>query len=145
MPEIAKGYAATFGLKQSSVWRTPVVVGAGDGLEPVSESIAQDAGFIQSEALSGTRSRSAGDRGNELHNGDMQFEVKYEGLGLLLGLALGAEAAPVQQSTDDAYLHRFSISDTDLQGKFATLVVDKQISVWEYPSVKVGSLYPSAR
>lgn len=139
-----KGYAATFGFKQDApapgTYRTPVLVGAGDGIEPTSESISQDAGFIESEALTGSRSRSAGDRGNELHNGDMEFEMKYEGLETILAMALGTAAAPVQQGADDAYLHEFTILDTDLEGLFGTLVIDKQLEVWEYPSCKIGSI-----
>ena len=145
---IVKGFASTFGFAQDApspgTYRTPVVVGAGDGLEPTSESISQDAQLIDSEALTGSRSRGAGDRGNELHNGDMELEMKYEGLDVLLAMVLGTAAAPVQQATDDAYLHEFTVLDTAMEGLFGTLVIDKQLEVWEYPSVKVNSLTISA-
>ena len=146
---IVKGFASTFGFKQDApqsggTYRTPVLVAAGDGLEPVGESITQDAQLIDSEALTGSRMRGAGDRGNELHNGDMELEMKYEGLDVLLAMVLGTAIAPVQQGADDAYLHEFRVQDTDLEGLFGTLVIDKQIEVWEYPSVKVNSLTISA-
>ena len=142
---IVKGFASTFGFKQDApqsggTYRTPVLVGAGDGLEPVSESISQDVQLIDSEALTGSRTRGPGDRGNEFHAGDMESEMKYEGLDVLLAMVLGTAIAPVQQGADDAYLHEFRVQDTDLEGLFGTLVIDKQLEVWEYPSVKVNSL-----
>lgn len=142
---IVKGFASTFGFKQDApqsggTYRTPVLVAAGDGLEPVSESISQDVELIESEALTGSRTRTAGDRGNEFHAGDLELEAKYEGLDVLLAMVLGTAIAPVQQGADDAYLHEFRVQDTDLEGLFGTLVIDKQLEVWEYPSVKVNSL-----
>lgn len=142
---IVKGFATTFGFKQDApqstgTYRTPVLVASGDGLEPVSESLTPDVQLIDSEALTGSRTREAGDRGNELHNGDMELEMKYEGLDVLLAMVLGTAIAPAQQGGDDAYLHEFRVQDTDLAGLFGTLVIDKQLEVWEYPSVKVNSL-----
>lgn len=142
---IVKGFASTFGFKQdapqsAATYRTAVLVGAGDGLEPVSESLTAASELLDSEALTGSRTRGPGDRGNELHNGDMELEMKYEGLDVLLAMVLGTAAAPVQQGSDDAYLHEFTVQDTDLEGLFGTLVIDKQLEVWEYPSVKVNSL-----
>ena len=120
-------------------WRTPILLGANDGLEMKTEGITFDVQLIDSDGATGVRSRVSGDRGNEFHSGDITMDFKYRGLEVLLGLAFGQVANPVAQGGEAAYLHSFSPA-ASLTGLMGTLVIDKQVSVWEYPSVKVGSI-----
>jgi hypothetical protein len=120
-------------------WRNEILLGAGDGLELKTESITFDVQLIDSDGATGVRSRVSGDRGNEFHSGDATFDLKYRSLEVILGLGFGNVADPVAQGGEAAYLHVFSPA-TSLTGLMGTLVLDKQVSVWEYPSVKVGSL-----
>ncbi len=117
-----------------------VALGANDGLELKTESIVFDVQLIDSDGATGVRSRVSGDRGNQFHNGDATFDLKYRGLDVLFGLAFGNVADPVETpGASDAYLHVFKPA-TSLTGLMGSLAFDKQISVWEYPSVKVGSI-----
>jgi hypothetical protein len=117
-----------------------VALGANDGLELKTESIVFDVQLIDSDGATGVRSRVSGDRGNQFHNGDATFDLKYRGLDVLFGLAFGNVAAPVETPpASDAYLHVFKPA-VSLTGLMGSLAFDKQISVWEYPSVKVGSI-----
>jgi hypothetical protein len=52
-------------------------------------------------------------------------------------LALGGAGAPAQQGTDSVWKHALRVAD-DLEGLFATLALDYQVEVHEYPSVKVN-------
>lgn len=117
-----------------------VALGANDGLELKTESIVFDVQLIDSDGATGVRSRVSGDRGNQFHNGDATFDLKYRGLDVLFGLAFGNVADPVETpGASDAYLHVFKPA-VSLTGLMGSLAFDKQISVWEYPSVKVGSI-----
>lgn len=120
-------------------WRNEILVGANDGLEMKTEGITFDVQLIDSDGATGVRSRVSGDRGNEFHSGDIAMDFKYRGLEVLLGLAFGQVADPVAQSGEAAYLHSFSPA-ASLTGLMGTLVLDKQVSVWEYPSVKIGQI-----
>jgi hypothetical protein len=120
-------------------WRVPVLCGANDGLELKTESITMDSQLINSDGATGVRSRVSGERGNEFHAGDATFDMKYRGLDVLFGLAFGLVADPVQQGGEDAYLHLFQPA-LDLEGLMGTLVFNKLVSVWEYPSAKINSI-----
>lgn len=117
-----------------------VPLGPNDGLELKTESIVFDVQLIDSDGATGVRSRVSGDRGNQFHNGDATFDLKYRGLDVIFGLAFGNVADPVETPmSSEAYLHVFKPANS-LTGLMGTLAFDKQISVWEYPSVKVGSI-----
>lgn len=117
-----------------------LALGANDGLELKTESIVFDVQLIESDGATGVRSRVSGDRGNQFHNGDATFDLKYRGLDTIFGLAFGNAAVPVETpGASLAYLHVYKPA-TSLTGLMGTLAFDKQISVWEYPSVKVGSI-----
>lgn len=125
------------------VWRTPILIGAADGLEMKTESIVQDSQLINSEGATGVRSRVTGDRGNTFSAGDASFDFLYTGLEVLLGLAFGQVTGPTQQGGENAWLKVFQPA-IDLTGLMGTLVFDKNVSLWEYPSCKVNSITISA-
>lgn len=133
----AKGFASAAAFKKAAVWGTPVVAGAGDGFEFLSESLTPDAQFIPDEQISGKATKLAGDKGNEFHSGDIELDAKYEGLEVLLAMAMGVAGVPTQVASDNAYLHVFKPADNK-EGLFGTLVFNKQVGVWEYTTAKVG-------
>lgn len=133
------GAATLLGGLDGGLWNTPILLGADDGLELKTEAITQDSQLINSDGAIGSRSRGSGDRGNEFHNGDTTFDMKYRGLETIIAVAMGAAAAPVQQSGEAAYLHVFQ-PGADLFGLMGTLVFDKTVSVWEYPSAKINTI-----
>lgn len=134
---MSKGFRSLAGFKKSTAWGTPVVVGALNGFEYLSESLTPDAQFIPDEQVSGKSTRLFGDKGNEFHSGDVMMDFRYEGLQTMLALAMGTAGVPTQVGVDNAYKHVFKIAD-DKEGLFATYIFDKKVRVWEYPSCKVA-------
>lgn len=133
----AKGFRTIAGFKKAADWLTPVLVGAGNGFEYLSESLTPDAQFIPDEQVSGKATRLFGDKGNEFHSGDTMMDFRYEGLETLLAMAMGTAGVPTQVGADNAYKHVFKIAD-DKEGLFATFVFDKKVRVWEYTTAKVA-------
>ncbi len=74
--------------------------------------------------------------------GDISSYLRYDGLDLLIALAMGATAGnPVQQGASTfgaggAFAQTFSMADA-LDGLFATFIVNNQINIDEYTSVKI--------
>lgn len=133
----AKGYNAAAGFKKAATWGVPVLLGAGDGIEFVSEGLTPDAQFIEDESLTGKATRLEGDKGNEFHSGDVPMDMKYEGCENLLAHAMGIAGVPAQQGAELAYKHIFKIADNN-EGIFGTLAIAKTFRVWEYTTAKVG-------
>lgn len=134
----AKGFAATAGSKVASVWNTEVLVDAGYGLEFTSESLTPDSQFIPDMEISGSATTQFGDKGNEFHSGNFVMDGKYQGVEHLIAQAFGTAGTPSQVATDDAYKHVFKLNKNK-EGLFSTVVIDKIVEVWEYPTCKVAS------
>jgi len=132
-----KGFRAIGGFKKSTTWGTPVAAGANDGFEYVTEGLTPDSQFIPDVSLTGRASKLFGDKGNEFHSGDVEMDVRYEGIERFFAMAMGTAGAPSQVASDNAYKHVFKIND-DKEGLHGTLVFNKQVGVWEYTTAKVG-------
>lgn len=134
----AKGYRTLAGYIKAAAWGTPIAVGAGYGFEFNNESLTPDSQFIPDEQVSGERSQLEGDKGNEFHAGDINMDMKYEGVEEILAQAFGTAGVPVQEGGDDAYKHEFVIAD-ELEGIFGSLAIyHKDFIVREYPTCKVN-------
>jgi hypothetical protein len=133
----AKGYLTRAAFKKGADWTTPVLCGAGDEIEIVSEGLTTETEFIADESLSGSVAPNPGDPGNEKNEGPITCECKYQGLEVLIAQAVGSAGAPVRQGTTLAYKHTFRLAD-DVEGIFGTLALLKTFEVWEYASAKVG-------
>lgn len=133
----AKGYNASAAFKKAVTWGVPVLAGAGDGIEIVSEGLTPDSQFIPDESLTGKATQLFGDKGNEFHSGDVPMDLKYEGCENLLAQAMGIAGVPTQQGATTAYKHILKIADNN-EGIFGTLVLNKVFRVWEYTTAKVG-------
>lgn len=141
MATAVKGFLTRAGFAPApGPWGTARVLGAGHLKEYVSESMTPDSQLVPDEQMAGNVMRLRGDQGNEFHNGDLVMDMKYEGLEDVLGLAMGdanGGAAPPQVASDNAYKHILKPAPNK-EGKYATLVIDKTLEVWEYPTAKVG-------
>ncbi len=136
-----KGFKGVFGLSKSTTWGTPVAVGAGEQLPFNSESITPDVQFIPDEQVSGTALTFFGDKGNEVHQGDISHDFDWGLTQLLtaLALAIGTAGAPAQLDVGEAaYQHNLLLLD-DLEGLHATLAFNKNTGkVWEYTTAKAA-------
>jgi hypothetical protein len=91
--------------------------------------------YVQDESL-GSAWESTGDSGNLDVSGDINLDLRYDGLTHLFALCMGASASPVQQSTTLAYSHVLTLTDT-LDGLFGTYAVFDGVAVRECPSIQI--------
>lgn len=136
---IVKGFTSVAGWKKSTTWGTAVAVGAAEGIRFTKLDPGADLQFLPSDELSGSRSRLAGDRGNILHDPNLETEMHYEGLERILAQAMGTAGAPSQVGGDDAYTHTFKMKN-ELDGIHGTLVayLQSKPAIIEYDNVKVN-------
>ena len=126
---------AAFG--KGAVWGTAVSVdAAGKGAYILSEGLPAKFGeHLRNEELAHAFIENI-DKGNVDIAGDVAAFLRYQGLDTLIAIAMGTAGAPVQQGATTAYKHTWKLINS-LAGLFGTLAIDKSVSVWEYPSVKV--------
>lgn len=131
-------------LKRSYAWGQAVACAAGDGLVMLPHSIRKTRALYEHDEMGSWRPKSAS-HGGSAARGTLAAHMRYQGLDLLLALALGATGgAPVQQEGSGAHRQTF-IPEGDIAGKFGTLAVDNGVNVDEYPSVKPASMVMSGR
>ncbi len=136
MPLSASGVNVKAAAAIASAWGTAVACGANSGL------------LIKPHTLKKTRQALIDDSlglyfpQNSVNSqvkceGDIPSYLRYDGLDLLIALAMGATGGtPVQQGTTTAYAQTFSLANT-LDGLFATFIVDNRINIDEYTTVKI--------
>lgn len=118
-------------------WGTAISVNtAGKGVYLLSEGIPLNAPeHLRNEELGHFFIENV-DKGNLDFAGDMAAFLRYQGLDSLIAVAMGTAGSPFQQAGTTAWKHTLKLKDS-LAGLFGTLAIDKGVSVWEYPSVKV--------
>lgn len=138
MATVTKGFLTRMGFAPAAgPWGTPRVLGAGHQKEYASESMTPDSQLIPDDQIAGKATQLFGDKGNEFHSGDISMDLKYEGLEDMIALAMGSAPVPTQIGVDVAYRHILKVADSK-EGQYGTLVLDKALEVWEYPTVKVN-------
>lgn len=133
----AKGFTTLGAFKKSTTWGTPVVLGALNGFEYNSEGLGTDAQFIPDEQVSGSSSRLFGDKGDEFHAGDVNLDMRYEGLQTLFACCMGTAGVPTQVGSNNAYRHVLKINPA-MEGIHGTLGFDKKVAIWEYTTCKLA-------
>lgn len=126
-------------IAKAATWRTPVALGAGNGI--LVTEIGGDPQFdmLKDDSL-GQMYITHIDKGKTTVQGTLKGFMRYDGLDLPLGLVMGACGTPAQQGATIAYANDFTIADNN-DGQFATMAVLKQTDkVWEWPSVKFYSI-----
>lgn len=141
---MATGRDITAAFGKGATWGTAVSVdAAGKGAYILSEGLPAKFGeHLRNEELAHAFIENI-DKGNVDIAGDVAAFLRYEGLDTLIAIAMGAAGAPTQQGATTAYKHTWKLADT-LAGLFGTLAIDKSVSIWEYPSVKVHGFTISA-
>lgn len=130
------GREMVVGIKQASDWGTAVACGAGDGLLINEDSIKQTVESLKDESW-GIAAIKSSDAGAVNVAGTMGGYLRYDGMDVILALAMGKAGAPVQQDATDAYSNKFEIKSS-IDGLFATYAALKQTDkVSEHPGMKI--------
>jgi len=73
-------------------------------------------------------------------NGAVEAYLKYDGLEVDIAMVMGRSSTPTKRgSVPPAYYNDYTFKD-DLSSYFTTLVIDKQVAIHEYDSVKYGGM-----
>ncbi|MCF8033873.1 MAG: hypothetical protein K9K66_16930 [Desulfarculaceae bacterium] len=119
---------------QAETWGTPVACAPGDAMLITSESITQSIEHLPDDSA-GQSFHAASDQGLVTCGGDLGAYLRYQGLGVLLAMAMGQAGEPTPQGSA-GQLHQLRLGgDTD--GLFGTLALYKGFSVHEFASAKV--------
>ncbi len=132
------GRETIIGVKKAAVWGTAVAAGANNGVLvrgdfdlglDISQDKAEDVGVAFVETV---------DAGRVTAEGTLGAWLRFEGLDVLLALAMGTAGAPVQQRVTTAHRHTLQLATT-LDGLFASIAAKKKSDrVFEWAGVKVG-------
>jgi hypothetical protein len=134
---IARGHMVKTGWKKGVTYGTPVAVGAGDGLIILSESLKADVPRIDDTSMFGDGQLRGADVVGKRFAGPLAQPARYEGRWLtMLASLLGTAGVP---SGANPYTHTFKPA-ADPSGVFGTLVLDKQVAIWEFDSAHVDTL-----
>ena len=136
---MATGRDIKAAFKKGTIWHTAAIAGAGDGILILSEGIpARLPEYLRVEEA-GLPFAKSYDQGNVDISGHIDAYLRYVGLDVLMAVAMGQAGPPSQPDPVNAptvYRNSYRLADR-LDGLFGTLVIDKGVSIWEYPSVKV--------
>jgi hypothetical protein len=132
----ATGVEIRAALARATQWGTAVAVGADHGLLILPHSIKKQCSSQVDDSL-GLYWPNESDPGEVAVSGDLPLYLRYDGVDLLLALAMGATAgAPAQQGATAAYAQTFTLAD-HLDGLFATFCVDNNVNIDEFRSLKL--------
>jgi hypothetical protein len=132
----ATGVETRAAVKRAAQWGTAVAVGANDGLLILPHSIRKQRASQVDDSL-GLYWPNESDPGEIAVSGDLPMYLRYDGIDLLIALAMGATAgAPARQGATAAYAQAFFLAD-NLDGLFATFCVDNNVNIDEFRSLKV--------
>ncbi len=132
----ASGVNVKAAVAAAATWGTAVAVGANNGVLIKPHTLKKTRQALIDDSL-GLYFPQNSVNAQVKCEGDIPSYLRYDGLDLLIALAMGATAGvPTQQGTTTAYAQTFSLANT-LDGLFATFAVDNQINIDEYTSVKI--------
>jgi len=141
----AKGFQGIVGRKKGSVWGTPTVPAAGDGIEVLSCVPSGGTGLIEDNQITGRVTQREASPGNRSVTVVLRTALRYEGNGREVAYVLGTAGTPATVDTTGRK-HTFKIKD-DLDGIFETLAYEilKDAKVEELSSVKWNKLKISGK
>ena len=135
----ATGVDTQAAVARGSAWHTAVACGAGDGVLVLPPTFKKERPLSQDDSLGAYFPLEAHAGGIKVE-GELPCYLRYDGLDLLLALAMGATAgAPTQQGATGAYAQSFRLAG-NLDGLFATLALHNGVNVDEYPSMKLTGM-----
>lgn len=131
----ATGVELKAAARKASAWGTAVACGANDGVLILPHTLTKKRGSFTDDSL-GSYFPEGSDAGEVAVEGELPAYLRYDGLDLLLALAMGqTEGAPVQQGSTAAYAQGFTLAEAT-DGLFCTFAADNQVNVDEYTSLK---------
>src|SRR5579862_6430401 len=103
MGAASKGALAIAGYKKSTAgtWDTPILIGAGNGIEFLKDNITTKNDLLENTQVNGSITQFPGDKGNRHESGGVDVQAKYETLETLIAMAMGTAGAPAQQGGSD--------------------------------------------
>ena len=133
---MATGREAKAAFKKAATWGTAVAVSAEDLFLFTSEKITRSIENLPDDSA-GRPFTADRDPGLVTCAGDLSAYLRYQGLEVLLAMAMGQAGTPsLEGESSSAYRHQLRLA-ADTDGLFGTLAVYKGVSVHEYPSCKV--------
>jgi hypothetical protein len=123
---------AAFG--KAAAWGTPTELASGEAILFTSEKINRTREHLPDDSA-GQAFHGDAERGAVTCGGDLGAYLRYQGLEVLLALALGQAGQP-SLAGSGSYRHALRLA-SNLDGLFGTLAIFKGFSVHEYPSAKV--------
>ncbi len=135
----ATGTDTQAAVARGSAWDTAEACGAGDGVLVLPPTFKKERPLSQDDSLGAHFPLEASAGGIKVE-GSLPCFLRYDGLDLLIALAMGAtQGAPVQQGGTGAYAQSFKLAG-NLDGLFATLAIHNGVNVDEYPSMKLTGM-----
>lgn len=130
---MSTGKEAKAAIRKAATWSTPAELASGDAILFTTEKINRTREHLPDDSA-GQAFHQDAERGAITCGGDLSAYLRYQGLEVLLALALGQAGVPA--AAGGAYTHSLRLA-SGLGGVFGTLGIFKGFSVHEYPSVKV--------
>ena len=129
------GNELVYAAKKAATWGTAVVAAANDGI------LSRPAGIKESQDVSvddslGLYFPGDGTPGAIKVEGDLPAYMRYDGLDLLIALAMGTAGSPAQQAATTAYAYTYALAN-NTDGLFATFVKNMKNYCAEIPSLKI--------
>ncbi len=124
---------------KGSTWDIAAACGAGDGILVHPPTFKKERPLIEDDSLGAYFPHEAAPGGIKVE-GELPCYLRYDGLDLLVALAMGATAgAPVQQGGTSAYAQSITLAGL-MDGLFATLALHNGVNIDEYPSMKLTGM-----
>jgi hypothetical protein len=135
----ATGVELKAAVKKAVTWGTSVVCGADDGVLVLPHSLRKERNENVDDSL-GLYFPNESDSGEIRVQGDIPAYLRYDGLDLLLALAIGSTGgAPTQPDAvndPNTYQQTLALAE-NTDGIFATLALDNGVNIDEYPGLKM--------
>ncbi len=132
----ASGVNVKAAVIKAATWGTAVACGANNGILIKPHTLKKTRQALIDDSL-GLYFPADSVNAQVKCEGDIPAYLRYDGLDLLIALAMGTTGgAPVQQGVTTAYAQAFSLANT-LDGLIATFIVNNQINIDEYTTVKI--------
>ncbi len=135
----ATGTETRAALVKGATWDIAAACGAGDGLLVLPPTFKKERPLNEDDSLGTYFPHDAAPGGIKVE-GDLPCYLRYDGMDLLLALAMGGTSgAPVQQGSTSAYAQSFTLAGL-MDGLFATLALHNGVNIDEYPSMKFAGM-----
>jgi len=122
-------------IRRGAIWGTAAPCGAGHGVLLTGDTMKSTRDVLLDDSL-GNAFAFEGDQGVETCAGVLSAALRYDGLDTLLALALGTPGVPVLCAGGAYESHVIPAGNID--GLFATIAINKRISLFEYASAKIS-------